>query len=61
MKRLLSFACLIATLGGCAIVPLAYPVHDHGYYREYRGDGYDGNRWHGPRGGYGWRYGGYQR
>ena len=58
MKRFLSFACLIATLGGCAIVPLGYPVHEHGY-QEYRGDGYDGNRWHGHGGGQGWRYGGY--
>ena len=59
MKRFLSLACLIALLGGCAVVPVGYPVYDHGH-RAYRGEGYDGSRWHGHRGGYGWRYGGYR-
>lgn len=57
MKRLLILALLTAILGGCAIVPLGYPVHAH----VYRGYGYDdGYRWHhgdGPR----WRYEGYRR
>ena len=60
MKRLLALAVLTAILGGCAVVPIGYPVHEHGY-REYRGYGYDdGYRWHH---GYGhrWEYGGYQR
>ncbi len=57
MKRLLAVAVMTAILGGCAVVPVGYPVHEHAY----RGYGYDdGYRWHhgyGPR----WRYGGYHR
>ncbi len=60
MKRLLALVAVAAILGGCAVVPVGYPVHEH-VYREYRGYGYDdGYRWHhgyGPR----WGYGGYQR
>jgi len=58
MKRFLSLALLVAILGGCAVVPVGYPVHE----RVYHGYGYDAYRWHdhwggGPR----WRYGGYHR
>ena len=58
MKRLLGLAVVVALLGGCAIVPLGYPVHE----RAYHGYGYDGDRWHdhwggGQRG----RYGDYHR
>jgi hypothetical protein len=61
MKRLLAFACLITILGGCAVVPVGYPVHET-VYREYPGYGYDdGYRWHGRRGGPRWRYGNYRR
>ena len=60
MKRFLALAVLAVSLGGCAVVPVGYPVHDHAY-RPYHGYGYDdGYRWHGapgPR----WRYGGYHR
>ena len=58
MKRFLAFACLIATLGGCAVVPIGYPVYDHGY-RHNRSYGYDGDRWH-HSDDYRWRYGGYR-
>ena len=51
MKIALAIALLIASLGGCAIVPLDYGYRGDGYYRgdryyrgdyrgEYRGDGY---------------------
>jgi hypothetical protein len=61
MKRLLTLGVLIALLGGCAIVPLGYPYHDH-EYREYRGYGYDdGYRWHDRGGGPRWGYGDYRR
>jgi hypothetical protein len=52
MKRLLGLTVVLALLGGCAVVPLGYPVHEHAYH----GYGYnDGYRWHhggGPRWGY---------
>ena len=56
MKSLLGLAVVMALLGGCAIVPLGYPVHEHAYH------GYGGDRWHdhwggGQRG----RYGDYHR
>ena len=58
MKRFLTLALMIAILGGCAIVPIGYPVHEHAY----RGYGYDdGYRWHGHGGGPPWRDGGYHR
>ncbi len=44
MKAILTFALLISTLAGCAIVPFGYGDRDgyyrgHGYYRDrdYRG------------------------
>ena len=48
MKLALTFAILIATIGGCAIVPYDRGYRSDTYYnRDYRGDGYyrgDGNR-----------------
>ena len=61
MKRFLILALVIAVLGGCAVVPVAYPVHGHAY-RDYRGYSYDdGYRWHDHRAGPRWRYGDYHR
>lgn len=61
MKRLPTFVLLISILGGCAVVPVGYPVHGHAY-REYRGYAYDdGYRWHYYRPGPHWKYGGYRR
>jgi hypothetical protein len=58
MKRLLGLAVVVALLGGCAVVPVGYPVHE----RAYHGYGYnDGYRWHAPGYGPHWRYGGYHR
>jgi hypothetical protein len=56
MKRLLALALTAAILGGCAILPVGYPVYAHPYH----GYGYDGYRWHDHFWGGGhWRYGGY--
>jgi hypothetical protein len=56
MKRLLMFASLLSILGGCVVLPVGYPEHEHGY-RSY---GYnDGYRWH-DQGGYRWRNEGYR-
>lgn len=59
MKRLFALAVMTAIVGGCAVVPVGYPVHAHPYH----GYGYDGYRWHDHYSGGGshWRYGGYQR
>lgn len=58
MKRFLALGILVAILGGCAVVPVGYPVHEHAYH----GYGYDGYRWHDHNwNGRGWRYGGYHR
>jgi|1186.fasta_scaffold860097_1 hypothetical protein len=57
MKRLVTFGCLIALLGGCAVVPVGYPVYERPH-REYHG-GYYADGWHGH--GYGWRNQGYYR
>jgi len=43
MKLALAFAILIATIGGCAIVPYDRDYRSDGYYRgdgHHRGDGY---------------------
>lgn len=43
MKRLLMAACLAAvTLGGCVILPVDGPFHEH-HHREYHGYGYGGH------------------
>jgi len=45
MKLALAFAILIATIGGCAIVPYDRGYRSDGYYRgdsHYRGNGYYG-------------------
>jgi hypothetical protein len=60
MKRFLILALTIAILGGCAVVPVGYPVHEHAY-RDYHGYGYDdGYRWHDGSGPH-WRYDAYRR
>jgi hypothetical protein len=44
MKRLLMLACLIATLGGCVVLPVDYPGNGHDKYHSYGYD--DGYRRH---------------